>query len=519
MIKPYFTRLLVCLALFIGVLFIASCEKDDDDIATGKMELISFGPTGANHGDTLRFFGNNLSKVTAIELTGATVDKANFISQTATEIFIIVPASTVTGYVTLKAPDGDVTSKTILNLGVTPVITSMTMQARPGENLTINGNFLNWVTSVTFADNKLVTTFVSQTINQLVVTIPADAQTGPLVLRYSGTTGANMQTADTLKVSLPVATGIAPNPAKHADNITITGTNLDLTKQILFTGVAAPVTTFVSQTATQIVVKVPGTAKKGKITLIPLSGVHSVSTMDLDISLPNATTLAPNPIDPGANLTITGTNLNLVTSITFENAPAVTTFISQTATQIVVKVPMGVARGKLTFGILNSTLTLQTADVLEITGSAPPPVIAKPIYNDAVTSNWTGWTGGGWGGTADYGNTSPVREGTKSVRINYVGSYGAPLQLGHSGTAGMTIAPYTQFKLSIFGGAGSAGKRVSLAINGTDVQTINVVPDVWTDYSFPISSLTSSTIITEILVKEYSNTGGFTIYVDAMGLN
>ncbi len=519
MIKPYFSRLLASLCLLITIVFIASCDKDEDALSSGKVELISFGPTGANHGDSLRFFGNNLDRVTSIELAGATVDKANFVSQSSTLIYLVIPASTVTGYVTLKAPEGDVTSKTQLNLGVTPVITSMTMQVRPGENITINGNFLNWVTSVTFADGKIVTTFVSQTINQLVVTVPADAQTGPLVLRYSGTTGANMQTADTVKVALPVVTGIAPNPAKHADNITITGTNLDLAKQILFTGVAAPVTTFVSQSATQIVVKVPGTAKKGKITLVPLSTVPSVSSMELDILLPAITTFAPNPVDPGADLTITGTNLNLVTSITFENAPAVTTFISQTATQIVVKVPMGVARGKLTLGILNSTLTLQSADVLEITGAAPPPVIAKPIYNDAVTSNWTGWTGGGWGGTADYANTTPVREGTKSVRINYVGSYGAPLQLGHSGTAGMLIAPYTQFKLSIYGGTGSTGKRVSLAINGTDVQTINVVPGVWTDYSFPISSLTSSTIISEILVKEYSNTGGFTIYVDAMGLN
>jgi hypothetical protein len=43
------------------------------------------------------------------------------------------------------------------------------------------------------------------------------------------------------------------------------------------------------------------------------------------------------------------------------------------------------------------------------------------------------------------------------------------------------------------------------------------------DYVIPISSLTASNTITEILVKEFTNAGAagavFTIYVDAMGFN
>ncbi len=517
MIKKYFNRLIACLGLITAILFLASCEKDSDEVGSGQVELISFGPTGAKHGDTLRFFGNNLNRVTSIQLTGAAIDKANFISQTASEIFIIIPASAVKGLVMLKADGADITSKTQLNLGVTPVVSSMTMQARPGSDITINGNFLNWVTSVTFADGKVVTSFVSQAIDKLVITVPADAQTGPLVFNYSGTTAANMQTADTLKVALPVITTMSPNPVKHADNLTITGTNLDLAKQILFTGVTAPVTSFVSQTATQIIVKVPGTAKKGKITLVPLSGVPSVSSADLDISLPAVTSFAPSPVDPGANLTVNGTNLNLVTSITFENTAAVTTFVSQSATQIVVKVPMGVARGRITLGILNSSLTVLSTDILEVTGAAPPPVIAYPFYSDAVTSNWNGWVGGGWGGTSNYGNTSPVREGTKSVAINYVGGYGSPVQLGGGSVA---LGAYSSFKVSVFGAPGSGGKRMTIGINGVNgAGIITIVEGAWTDYSFPISTLTSAATLTEIWVQEYSGTGGFTVYVDAMGLN
>ena len=91
----------------------------------------------------------------------------------------------------------------------------MTPQARPGENITITGNFFNWVTKVTFKRDKVVTTFVSQTLNQLVVKVPDDAETGPLVLFYGGTDALSTQT-DTLKVTLPVTTVFSPNPVKHA---------------------------------------------------------------------------------------------------------------------------------------------------------------------------------------------------------------------------------------------------------------------------------------------------------------
>jgi hypothetical protein len=230
--------------------------------------------------------------------------------------------------------------------------------------------------------------------------------------------------------------------------------------------------------------------------------------------------MTPNPIDPGTNLTITGASLDLVTSITFQNAPAVTTFVSQSATQIVVTAPMGITRGQITLGVLNSTVTVQSTDVLEINGAAPPPTIAFPIYDDAVTNNWTsagGWTGGGWGGTANYSNTSPVRAGTKSVRIDYVGGWGSPLQLGG---ASVNLAPYNTFKISVYGAPGSGGHTVSIAFNQTNNKyNITVVEGQWTDYVIPISTLTSSTTLNEIWVQEFNGTGGYTIYVDAIGLN
>src|SRR5687768_7534447 len=105
---------LFCTVLFAGLF--ASCEKKEDE--STMVELLSFGPTGAQHGDTLRFIGNNLHRVTEIQLTGATVAQSAFIKHEREEIQIIIPAETVKGTVKLITPEGEIISKTSLNLGV-----------------------------------------------------------------------------------------------------------------------------------------------------------------------------------------------------------------------------------------------------------------------------------------------------------------------------------------------------------------------------------------------------------------
>ena len=70
------------------------------------------------------------------------------------------------------------------------------------------------------------------------------------MLAYGGTDSSTVETTDTLHVTLPMATALAPNPVKHADELTITGTDLDLATKVYFTGVADAITDFVSQSAT-----------------------------------------------------------------------------------------------------------------------------------------------------------------------------------------------------------------------------------------------------------------------------
>jgi len=266
------------------------------------------------------------------------------------------------------------------------------------------------------------------------------------------------------------------------------------------------------------VLKVPSEAISGKVTLYPASNVPSVSAGTMNLAYPAIADMAPNPVAIGSNLTVTGTNLDLVNSIAFQGVSTpVTTFESQSATSIVVKVPAGAINGKITLGIINTSQTVLSANILTIEGYIVPTGPVFPIYEDGITANWNGWIGGGWGGTVTLNNPSPVKRGTASAKITYVsGGWGVPLQLGG---ANISLAPYTTFRVSIYGGTGSNGKSVNIGFNEADGKTVTIVEGAWTNFDIPLGQISSATKLTHLYLKNYSSSGEFTIYVDDMGLN
>ena len=273
--------LMVCLLVCIAIT--ASCKKDKETSDSSGIQLLSFGPSGVQHGDTISFIGNHLDRVTEIDLTGATVASSNFTEHTASLIKIIVPVSTEEGLVKLKTTDGDITSKTPLNLKVQVVIDSIPDRAKQGDNITITGNYLNWVSEVRFANDVVVTAFVSKSLTEMVIKVPMEAQTGTMIFSTGGTKPLTIETEKEIKITLPTITSFVPNPIEREAALTITGTDLDLVKGVLFKGLTDPATTFISSSSTEIVIKVPKEANKGKISLVTYSMIAVESDEELKL--------------------------------------------------------------------------------------------------------------------------------------------------------------------------------------------------------------------------------------------
>lgn len=502
---------IICLVMLLGS--IVSCKKDDN-VNTGKVELLSFGPAGVKHGEKISFIGKNLDKVTSIELVGASIPKTAFEQQTSELIVVTVPMSTERGNVTLKTADGDVVSKAPIDFDVPFVITSMTEIIRPGENITVKGQLLNWITGVQFADGIMDTSFVSKSLTELVIKVPMEAQTGKVTFFGAGTEPLTFESETVLTVTLPAITALSPNPIKHASNLTITGTNLDLATGVIFSGVPTAQTVFVSQSPSQIVVKVPSGATKGKISLVAMSGVKVESGMDLDVLLPMATSLSPNPIKPESNLTITGTNLDLVSGISFTGiAATVKTFVSQTATQIVVKVPAGSLKGKLVFSVLNSTLTTESSDVLDLIGGLPPLAdFPFALYTDAFQNGVQDWS---WA-ARDVNSTANVRQGDKSIKATYgVGGYEG---ITFHATTAIATGAYTKLEFSIFGEAGTGGKKMNVVINGGwgTAKQVTLAEGEWVTYSLNLSDIGAPSPLNEIVLQAAGWSG--VVHIDHVGL-
>ncbi len=326
-----------------GLLF-HSCKKDDN---SDKVELLSWGPSPSLRGGELKFIGHNLNKVTSIILP-ENIDISSFNTFTSELITLTVPEETVDGYVLLRTTDGDIYPKTMLVISEPITIdTIVPASVRPGDTVSIQGDYLNLVSEIIFTDEKTVTDFESHSKTEIEVAVPLDAQTGVVTLSNGDTIPILVESDMELQIIMPLATSITPNPVKPGTNLTITGTDLDLTSGIEFS-VAKKVTSFESITATQIVVQVPVTAVAGPINLIPASGVLVAGPEDLTMIDPVITDISPDPAKTGQDITVTGTDLDLVTSVVFGGGSE-GTIVNSSTTELTVTVPEDALEDVVTF--------------------------------------------------------------------------------------------------------------------------------------------------------------------------
>ncbi|HPK85669.1 MAG TPA: IPT/TIG domain-containing protein [Bacteroidales bacterium] len=331
-----------------GLLF-TSCEgKEEEDT---RVVLQSFGPMPIARGAELKFIGLNLDRVTAVILP-ENISITSFTKKEARLLTLTVPQEAVPGYVVLKTPDGDITTKTMIGFSEPVSIAGFTpATVKAGDELTITGDYLNLVKEVILTDRITVAEddFISHSRTEIKLTVPAEAQTGKIAVSNGDEEPIIVYSASTLTVTLPAFTTVTPNPVKAGTNLTIAGTNLDLVLSVrLGGGKVIEAGDFVSHSATQIVLTVPADTKDGKVILVPASGVEVSTETDLVMVVPTLS-VTPVTLKNGADITVTGTNFDLIDHVIFGGNKQGTIKAGGTATQILVTVPDDAVDGVVTF--------------------------------------------------------------------------------------------------------------------------------------------------------------------------
>ena len=345
----------------------------DTELNVTLPTLTSITPNPIKPGQELTIKGTDFQLVDRI-VFNENIDVTTFtVNEAKTEIKVNVPALVKEGVIKLVTFSEMEIESAELKL-IAPTITQATPNpVKNGVSLKIDGANLDLVTTVVFAGDK-EGAITAQSATSISVTVPLDARSGAVVLN----TNSGKTAAVNVDMVLPTLNSFTPSTLMAGDQITITGTNLDLVRSVIFGG-NIKVDNVVAISATTIRLNVPVTAESGVIKLITSNGSEVLSAASLTVTSPNipVITKLTNPVKPGELLRIEGTKLHLVESIYFQNNVKATQYVLRSETLIQVYVPTNAAKGNVTLKVVTFDGTEVTSPTFVISGTDP---VVDPTY-------------------------------------------------------------------------------------------------------------------------------------------
>lgn len=384
-ISKIFAMLVVAL---VG-LSLTACS-DGDDLSTdqygNEISLQSFGPCPVLRGGTLYLYGSNLDQIEEIDLPGADPITAYEILQSGkqSKISIQVPAEKCEpGQIVLKTKKGgEITSITPITYREDIEITKFfvgsegTMVGNVGDVVTIKGDYLNLMHGVIFAGSDTIkeAEFVGHDRYTIQVKIPAEARTGVITLTDTIKNGTSLETKEELTINTPEATPIKDRNIKAGEVLSIKGASFDQIASVKFEGATVDAADFKSQSAAEITVAVPAKATDGTFYVVTKSGIE-VPVGNIITVVPTQLVATPNPVKNGAELTITGKDMDLITGIAFPKA-AESKLNKVETTKVTSTVPEDAQEGDITLSLANGkTVTVAYTLVKPTVASCAPAAI------------------------------------------------------------------------------------------------------------------------------------------------
>lgn len=383
-------NILALLVVALMGLSLTACSEDDLDTNQYQqgVHLNVYGPQPVMRGGQLRFLGSNLDQISKIQIPGCDditnieVVKAGIPS----EIKITVPKDgPLVGYLTLVTKtDEEIKTKTQLTYEEPIVFSSFSPATiMPGETLTIEGDYLNLVHMIEFTDGVQIPekNFVSHSRYKIEVVVPEEAKNGKINLFDLDLTTVEdpsialyniIESENALVVGTPtVSKWVSPRgeaeltggvTAKLGETITVTGEHFSLVSALRFTpkeddanGKVFETTDFtVSEDGKTLTFALPAEAPDGDFKLVVRSGVE-IPVGTLTTIAPTDCVASPSPVKAGAQLIISGKDLDVVNSIEMPNVSDEIKFIvNPDGTKLIIEsVPETAQEGKLVLRMKN----------------------------------------------------------------------------------------------------------------------------------------------------------------------
>lgn len=374
------------LLLICSTFAFTSCDRDDlnTDQYGNEISVLSYGPNPVLRGGVLTFKGANLDQITEIDLPGAeAITSINVVtSGKNSEINIEVPAEKCEpGIVTLKtAKNGEIKTLTpityIENLKFTGFYVGENKEnliGSVGDVLTLEGDYLNNITSVIFANGYTMDaeSFKSQTRYQIQLVIPAEAGEG----RFQISDGNNyMYSEGALSINAPeidANNAIGKSLIKAGETEVLRGTSLDQIASIELNGATVEAADFKSQTASEITFVISSKVADGEITAVTKSGIR-IPFGEITTVVPSQLVATPSPIKNGEEITISGKDMDLITGIAFPNAKESKLNKVET-TKVTSTVPEDAQEGDITLSLDNGKTVTVAYTLVKPTVTACTP--------------------------------------------------------------------------------------------------------------------------------------------------
>jgi len=323
-----------------------------NDFTVSSPVISSFTPTSALVGVEIIFTGSNFSGASSVTFNGTAA--TTFTVDTPTQIRANVPAGASTGKIGVTTGGGTgLSASDFVVIPPTPIVSSFSPTlGASGTEVTITGSNLAGASSVQF-NGVEASSFILDSGTQIRAMVPAGAITGIISVTTLGGTGQS----STNFTAQPFVSSFTPTSGLAGNEVTVTGNNFIGTNSVKFNGTSA---FFLIDTATQIRATVPAGATAGKISVTSLAGTGT-SAADFTYIPPAPTISSFTPASGlvGSEVTVTGTNFTLVSSVKFNGVDA-TGFTVDSQTQLRGTVPAGATSGKIGITTLGGTILSAT---------------------------------------------------------------------------------------------------------------------------------------------------------------